>query len=102
MAIDIGRRQFISALGGAARTSASKESTGEALDHVKCRASETNISVILVTLLIAAIRASLDCQRGDTTMKEALVVIALTLALVAGTAAEMVQTHQAVVYATTD
>ena len=34
-------------------------------------------------------------------MKEALVLIALTLALVAGTAAEVVETHQAVVYATT-
>jgi len=34
-------------------------------------------------------------------MKEALVLIALTLAIVAGTAAETLETHQAVVYATT-
>jgi hypothetical protein len=34
-------------------------------------------------------------------MKSALVLIALTLAIIAGTAAETVQTHQAVVYATT-
>ncbi len=34
-------------------------------------------------------------------MKEALVLMALTLALIAGTAAETVETHQAVVYATT-
>jgi hypothetical protein len=35
-------------------------------------------------------------------MKEALVLIALTLALIAGTAAETVETHQAVLYATTN
>jgi hypothetical protein len=34
-------------------------------------------------------------------MKEALVLIALTLALIAGTAVETVETHQAVAYATT-
>ena len=34
-------------------------------------------------------------------MKEALVLIALTLAIIAGTAAEAVETDQAVVYATT-
>ena len=34
-------------------------------------------------------------------MKEAFVLIALTLALLAGTAAEALETHQAVVYATT-
>jgi len=45
--------------------------------------------------------ANRDCQRGDTTMKNALVLIALTLAIIAGTAAEAVETHQAVVYAAT-
>jgi hypothetical protein len=34
-------------------------------------------------------------------MKETLVLIALTVALIAGTAAETVETHLAVVYATT-
>jgi hypothetical protein len=34
-------------------------------------------------------------------MKNGLVLIALILAIVAGTAAEAVETHQAVVYATT-
>ena len=34
-------------------------------------------------------------------MKEALVLIALTLALIAGTTVEAVETHQAVIYATT-
>ena len=34
-------------------------------------------------------------------MKNALVLIALTLAIIAGTAVEAVETHQAVVYATT-
>jgi len=33
-------------------------------------------------------------------MKNALVLIALTLAIIAGTAAEAVETHQAVAYAT--
>ena len=34
-------------------------------------------------------------------MKNALVLIALILVIIAGTAAEAVETHQAVVYATT-
>ena len=39
-------------------------------------------------------------KEGIRLMKEALVLIALTLAFVAGTAAEVVETHQAFVYAT--
>jgi hypothetical protein len=35
-------------------------------------------------------------------MKNGLVLIALILAIIAGTTAEAVETHQAVVYATTD
>jgi len=45
--------------------------------------------------------ASSDHQRGDTTMKNALILIAFALAIIAGTAAQAVETHQAVVYATT-
>ena len=74
------------------------EPEGPAADRLETVSVEH--SVISVTAP-APLPAKLSLSMRDTTMKNALVLIALTLAIIAGTAAEAVETHQAVLYATT-
>ena len=50
----------------------------------------------------AASRGKLTLLKRDTPMKNALILIAFALAIIAGSAAEAVETHQAVLCATTN
>ncbi len=61
-----------------------------------------SILVILVTAHRGQSGQAEIVNEGNTTMKNALILIAFTLAIIAGTAAEAVETHQAVLYATTN
>jgi len=63
--------------------------------------SENEHYVILVTAQPPP-RGKLRLSKRDTPMKNAFILIAFALAIIAGTAAEAVETHQAVLYATTN
>ncbi len=61
-----------------------------------------SILVILVTAHRGQSGQGEIVNEGNTTMKNALILIAFALAIIAGSAAEAVETHRAVLYATTN